>query len=66
MRTGFKAAKGDTLIILDADLAAALKELPKFFDAVAGGVGDFTNRVRFIYPQQEKDFFREDYWKFEK
>lgn len=53
VRVGFQSASGDVLIILDADLAMAPEELPKFFDALVNGAGDFINGVRFLYPQQD-------------
>ena len=50
VRKGFAAARGDVLMILDADLTVAPEELPKFYAAVAEGVGDFANGSRLVYP----------------
>ncbi|MFQ5736666.1 MAG: glycosyltransferase [Thermodesulfobacteriota bacterium] len=50
--TGFDAATGDILMILDADLTVIPEELPYFYDAIAGGRGEFINGTRMIYPMQ--------------
>ncbi len=50
--TGFDAATGDILMILDADLTVIPEELPYFYDAIAGGRGEFINGSRMIYPMQ--------------
>lgn len=51
--TGFDAAQGDILMILDADLTTIPEELPYFFDAIASGRGEFINGSRMIYPMAE-------------
>lgn len=51
--TGFRAAKGDVLMILDADLTVMPEELPYFFKALAAGTGDFINGSRMIYPMRD-------------
>jgi hypothetical protein len=48
--TGFDAASGDVLMILDADLTVMPEELPLFFAAIASGKGEFINGSRLIYP----------------
>jgi len=48
--TGFRAARGDVLMILDADLTVIPEELPPFFDALVEGRGEFINGSRLIYP----------------
>lgn len=50
VRKGFAAAKGDVLMILDADLTVPPEELPKFFTALAQGKADFINGTRLVYP----------------
>lgn len=50
--TGFDAARGDVLMILDADLAVMPEELPYFFDALVQGKGEFINGSRMVYPMQ--------------
>lgn len=51
--TGFRAARGDVLMILDADLTVMPEELPMFLRALASRRGDFANGSRLIYPMQE-------------
>ena len=50
VREGFRAATGDILMILDADLTMPPEDLPKFVEVLASGKGDFANGVRLIYP----------------
>ena len=48
--TGFGAASGDVLMILDADLTTMPEELPYFLDAITSGAAEFVNGSRLIYP----------------
>jgi ubiquinone/menaquinone biosynthesis C-methylase UbiE len=48
--TGFDAATGDILMILDADLTTIPEELPYFVDVIASGQGEFINGSRLVYP----------------
>lgn len=48
--TGFDAATGDVLMILDADLTVMPEELPYFLDALARTGVEFVNGSRLIYP----------------
>jgi 2-polyprenyl-3-methyl-5-hydroxy-6-metoxy-1,4-benzoquinol methylase len=48
--TGFNAASGDILMILDADLTTMPEELPFFLDVIASGQAEFVNGSRLIYP----------------
>ncbi|MGE0254053.1 MAG: glycosyltransferase [Alphaproteobacteria bacterium] len=50
VRAGFEAARGDVLIILDADLTAPPEMLPRFYDALVSGRGEFINGTRLVYP----------------
>ena len=50
---GFQAARGDILIILDADLTVMPEELPFFFNAIVEGRGEFINGSRMVYPMQK-------------
>jgi Glycosyl transferase family 2/Methyltransferase domain len=52
--TGFRAARGDVLMILDADLTVMPEELPMFLRALASRQGEFVNGSRLIYPMQQK------------
>ena len=49
VRKGFAKASGDILMILDADLTMPPEELPKFYDALVNGQGEFINGSRLIY-----------------
>lgn len=48
--TGFEAATGDILVILDADLTVMPEELPNFIDAITRGYAEFVNGSRLVYP----------------
>ncbi len=48
--TGFDAATGDVLMILDADLTTMPEELPYFLESLASGRAEFVNGSRLIYP----------------
>jgi glycosyl transferase family 2 len=54
MRLGFANATGDILIILDADLTTPPEEMPKFFDALINGKGDFINGSRLVYGMEDQ------------
>ena len=54
VRKGYSAAKGDILMILDADLTVAPEDLPKFYNAFTSGKGEFINGVRLVYPMEKK------------
>jgi len=52
--SGFRAARGDVLMILDADLSVMPEELPVFFRALVEGHGGFINGSRLVYPMQQQ------------
>jgi glycosyltransferase involved in cell wall biosynthesis len=54
VRKGFEMARGDILIILDADLTVPPEDLPKFYDALASGMGEFINGSRLVYNMDAK------------
>jgi len=54
VRLGFAEASGDILMILDADLTVPPEDLPRFYDVLHSGQGDFVNGVRLIYPMQDQ------------
>src|SRR5512138_3771761 len=54
VRLGFSAARGEVLMILDADLTVPPEDLPRFYDALVGGKGEFVNGVRLVYPMQDR------------
>ncbi|TMJ33691.1 MAG: glycosyltransferase [Alphaproteobacteria bacterium] len=47
---GFEVARGDVLIILDADLTVPPEQMPKFWEAIRSGKGEFVNGSRLVYP----------------
>lgn len=53
VRTGFDAATGELLMILDADITVPPEDLPRFYDVLASGRGEFANGVRLVYPMQD-------------
>jgi len=53
VRKGFGMATGDILMILDADLTVPPEDLPKFYDAIASGRGDFINGSRLVYSMEK-------------
>jgi len=54
VRKGFSHAKNDILIILDADLTVPPEDLPKFFETIASGKGEFINGSRLVYQMEEQ------------
>ena len=50
---GFDAARGDVLMILDADLTMPPEQLSKFWRSIASGKGEFINGTRLVYPMEE-------------
>ena len=54
VRAGFDAATGDVLMILDADLTVPPEDLPRFYEALRSGRGEFINGVRLVYPMEKQ------------
>jgi hypothetical protein len=54
VRLGYAHAKGDILMILDADLTMPPEDLPRFYDALVSGKAEFANGVRLVYPLEEQ------------
>jgi glycosyltransferase involved in cell wall biosynthesis len=52
--TGFDAARGDVLMVLDADLTTPPEQLGKFWNAIQTGKGEFINGSRLIYPMEDE------------
>lgn len=50
VRLGFAHARGEILMILDADLTMPPEELPRFYRVLLAGQGEFVNGVRLVYP----------------
>jgi len=54
VRKGFSMATGDILMILDADLTVPPEDLPKFYNAIASGKGEYINGSRLVYPMEDE------------
>ena len=54
VRKGFAAAKGNVLVIQDADMTAPPEDLVKFFRALRDGKGEFINGSRLVYPMEKQ------------
>lgn len=50
----FDQARGDVLMILDGDLTMPPEQLPKFWQALAAGKGEFINGSRLVYPMEDQ------------
>jgi SAM-dependent methyltransferase len=53
VRAGFAIARGDILMILDADLTTPPETMPKFYRALISGKGEFINGTRLVYPMDQ-------------
>ncbi|MCZ8157152.1 MAG: glycosyltransferase family 2 protein [Leptospira sp.] len=54
VRKGFSMAKNEILMILDADMTVPPEDLPKFYNAICLGKGEFINGSRLVYPMEKK------------
>ena len=52
VRLGFEKAKGDIIMIYDADRTVPTTDLPKFYNALANNLGEFVNGSRLVYPME--------------
>ena len=52
VRKAFDLAKGEILIILDADLTVPPEDLPKFYEELVSGRAEFVNGTRLVYPME--------------
>jgi SAM-dependent methyltransferase len=52
VRLGFAHATGEILMILDADLTMPPEDLPRYYQVLRSGLGEFANGVRLIYPME--------------
>ncbi len=48
VRKGFEHSSGDVLMILDSDLTMPPEDLPKYFEALASGQGEFMTGSRLV------------------
>lgn len=54
VRQGFAESTGEVLMILDADLTVPPESLPRFYNALIEGRGEFINGVRLVYPMEKQ------------
>ena len=54
VRKGFSLASKDILMILDADLTVPPEDLPRFYEAITSGKGEFINGSRLVYPMEKE------------
>lgn len=52
VRLGFEHATGEILMILDADLTMPPEDLPRYYQVLRSGQGEFVNGVRLVYPME--------------
>ena len=62
VRKGFDMASKDILMILDADLTVGPEDLPKFYQAIVDGTGEFINGTRLVYPMEKGAMRFLNYW----
>ncbi len=54
VRLGFEQAKGELLMVMDADLTVSPAELLKFYSVISQGKADFANGSRLVYPMEKE------------
>lgn len=54
VRLGLAHASGDILMILDADLSMPPEDLPRYYQVLRSGQGEFVNGVRLVYPMEKQ------------
>jgi SAM-dependent methyltransferase len=54
VRLGFEKATGELFMVLDADLTVPPEILPRFYEALVSGKGEFINGVRLVYPMEKQ------------
>lgn len=62
VKAGFDAAKGEILMILDADMAVPPEELVWFYELMAKGEAEFVNGTRMIYPMEYQAMRQLNLW----
>jgi len=62
VRKGFDHARGDILMILDADLTVPPEDLPKFYKAISSGKGEYINGTRLVYPMDKQAMRFLNFW----
>jgi len=51
---GFNNARGEVLMILDADLTMPPEQLTKYWNAISTGKGEYINGSRLVYPMEHE------------
>jgi hypothetical protein len=54
VRQGFAQCSSDIFMILDSDLTMPPEELPKYYEAIKFGRGEFINGCRLVYPMEKE------------
>ena len=54
IRKGFSLARGDILMIFDADITVPPSELLKFYNLIVSGTADFITGNRLVYPMEKR------------
>lgn len=54
VKLGFEKATNDIFMIYDADRTVPASDLPKFYNVLANGLGDFANGSRLVYPMEDQ------------
>jgi ubiquinone/menaquinone biosynthesis C-methylase UbiE len=54
VKQGLDSARGDILMILDADMTVMPEELPVFFRPLVEGLAEFANGTRMVYPMEDQ------------
>lgn len=54
VKTGINAAKGDVVIVWDADRTVPANELHLFYEALVNREGAFANGTRMVYPMEKE------------
>jgi SAM-dependent methyltransferase len=62
VRKGFSHARGDILMILDADLTVPPEDLTKFYKAISSGKGEYINGTRLVYPMDNQAMRFLNFW----
>lgn len=54
VRLGFEKVTGEIVMIYDADRTVPATDLPKFYNVLVSGLGDFANGSRLVYPMENQ------------
>lgn len=54
VHAGFAVARGEVLVIQDADLTAPPEDLTKFYAVLTSGSAEFVNGSRLVYPMEKR------------